>query len=193
MMMKIRAEMGKDNVMLQGIIEADETYIGGKNRKDYSREDGEPRKRGRGTAKDAVLGAVQRGGHVVAHLVSNTTGETLRDFIRGVVNTDNSELITDQYRYNEIGKEMKHTTLNRSEQWEKGEIHTNTIEGFWSFVKRAWYGSHHHYSTRYTPLISKAFYKYNTEKLTSLRSFSRKYKHLKKMKISYLFRLFFLN
>ena len=37
--------------MLQGIIEADETYIGGKNRKDYSREDGEPRKRGRGTAK----------------------------------------------------------------------------------------------------------------------------------------------
>ena len=163
MMMKIRAEMGKDNVMLQGIIEADETYIGGKNRKDYSREDGEPRKRGRGTAKDAVLGAVQRGGHVVAHLVSNTTGETLRDFIRGVVNTDNSELITDQYRgYNEIGKEMKHTTLNRSEQWEKGEIHTNTIEGFWAFVKRAWYGSHHHYSTRYTPLyLAEACYKYN--------------------------------
>ena len=163
MMMKIRAEMGKDNVMLQGIIEADETYIGGKNRKDYSREDGEPRKRGRGTAKDAVLGAVQRGGQVVAHLVSNTTGETLRDFIRGVVNTDNSELITDQYRgYNEIGKEMKHTTLNRSEQWEKGEIHTNTIEGFWSFVKGAWYGSHHHYSTRYTPLyLAEACYKYN--------------------------------
>ena len=163
MMMKIRAEMGKDNVMLQGIIEADETYIGGKNRKDYSREDGEPRKRGRGTAKDAVLGAVQRGGQVVAHLVSNTTGETIRDFIRGVVNTDNSELITDRYRgYNEIGKEMKHETLNRSEQWEEGDIHTNTIEGFWSFVKRAWYGSHHHYSTRYTPLyLAEACYKYN--------------------------------
>ena len=163
MMMKIRAEMGKDNVMLQGIIEADETYIGGKNRKDYSREDGEPRKRGRGTAKDAVLGAVQRGGQVVAHLVSNTTGETIRDFIRGVVNTDNSELITDRYRgYNEIGKEMKRETLNRSEQWEEGDIHTNTIEGFWSFVKRAWYGSHHHYSTRYTPLyLAEACYKYN--------------------------------
>ena len=149
--------------MLQGIIEADATYIGGKNRKDYSREDGEPRKRGRGTAKDAVLGAVQRGGQVVAPLVSNTTGETLRDFIRGVVNTDNSELITDRYRgYNEIGKEMKHATLNQSEQWEKGEIHTNTIEGFWAFVKRAWYGSHHHYSTRYTPLyLAEACYKYN--------------------------------
>ena len=62
MMMKIRTEMGKNTVLLQGIIEADETYIGGKSRKDYNREDGEPKKRGRGTAKDVVLGAVERGG-----------------------------------------------------------------------------------------------------------------------------------
>ena len=74
--------MGKENVMLEGIIEADETYIGGRNRKDHDREDGEPRKRGRGTAKDAVLGAVARGGKVVAQLVENTTGETIKDFIK---------------------------------------------------------------------------------------------------------------
>ena len=163
MMTCIRAEMAKKSVMLQGIIEADETYIGGKNRKDYSREDGEPRKRGRGTAKDAILGAVQRGGKVVAQLVSNVTGQTILDFIKRVVKTEDSELITDQYRgYNAIGKEMKHETLNRSEEWEAGEIHTNTIEGFWSFVKRAWYGQHHHYSTGYTPLyLAEACYKYN--------------------------------
>ena len=163
LMMAIRTEMGKDNVLLQGVIEADETYIGGKRRKDYDREDGEPRKRGRGTAKDAVLGAVARGGHVIAQLVSNVTGETISDFINRFVNTEDSELITDQYRgYNEIGKEMKHETLNRSEKWEAGDIHTNTMEGFWSFVKRAWYGQHHHYSTRYTPLyLAEACYKYN--------------------------------
>ena len=47
---------GKDNVLLRGIVEADETYIGGKSRKDYDRENGygEPRKRGRGTSKDVV-------------------------------------------------------------------------------------------------------------------------------------------
>ena len=57
---------------------------------------------------------------------------------------------------------MQHETINRSETWEAGEIHTNTIEGFWSFVKRAWYGSHHHYSTGYTPLyLAEACYKYN--------------------------------
>ena len=46
MMKCIRTEMGKDNVLLQGIVEADETYIGGKSRKDYDKEEGEPRKRG---------------------------------------------------------------------------------------------------------------------------------------------------
>ena len=162
-MTKIRAEMSNKSAMLQGIIEADETYIGGKHRKDYDKEKGEPRKRGRGTAKDAVLGAVQRDGHVTAQLVPNITGETIAKFIKSNVDTENSELITDKYRgYNAIGKEMKHETLNRSEKWKAGEIHTNTIEGFWSFVKRAWYGQHHHYSTGYTPLyLAEACYKYN--------------------------------
>ncbi len=61
----IRSVMAKDSVMLQGIIEADETYIGGKPRKANKKEDREPAKRGRGTEKTAILGAVERGGKVV--------------------------------------------------------------------------------------------------------------------------------
>ena len=165
MMMAIRAEMGKENVLLQGIVEADETYIGGKRRKDYDKEEGKPRKRGRGTAKDVALGAIARGGQVVAKIVENAKGSTIANFIKKFVKTDDSELYTDQYKgYNEVGQEMKnHETLNRSETWEAGEMHTNTIEGFWSFVKRAWYGQHHHYSTGYTPLyLAEACYKYNS-------------------------------
>ena len=65
MMTRIRAEMAKKGgALLQGIIEADETYIGGKPRKPNKREDDEPAKRGRGTDKDAIIGAVQRGGKV---------------------------------------------------------------------------------------------------------------------------------
>ena len=163
-MMAIRTEMAKGNPILQGIVEADETYIGGKRRKDYDREEGKPRKRGRGTAKDAVLGAVARGGQVIAELVENVKTETITKFIKKCVNTDNTEFYTDQYRgYNDVGEIMKnHETLKRSAKWEAGELHTNTIEGFWSFVKRAWYGSHHHYSTGYTPLyLAEACYKYN--------------------------------
>ena len=48
----IQAEMAKKSVILEGIVEAGETYIGGRNRKDYSREDGQSRKHGRGTAKE---------------------------------------------------------------------------------------------------------------------------------------------
>jgi len=104
LMMCIRAEMGKDNVLLQGIVEADETYIGGSSRKDYDKEEGEPRKRGRGTAKDAVICTVAHGGKVVAELVSDITGDTIAAFIRRVVNTIDAKLYTDQYRgYNDIG------------------------------------------------------------------------------------------
>lgn len=174
MMMCIRAEMAKDSVLLEGIVEADETYIGGRKRKDYDKEEGEPRKRGRGTAKDAVLGAVARGGKVVAQLVENVKTLTITKFIKKFVNTDETEFYTDQLRsYNDVGEIMKsHQTLNRSEEWKAGEIHTHTIEGFWSFVKRAWYGSHHHYSTGYTPLyLAEACYKYNYREIDMFAKF----------------------
>lgn len=48
---------------------------------------------------------------------------------------------------------------------ERGATHTNTIESFWSLIKRAWYGSHHHYSRKYMPLyIAEACFKYNRRK-----------------------------
>ncbi len=171
LMMCIRAEMGKDNVLLQGIVKADETYIGGKSRKDYDREETEQHKRGRGTTKDVVLGAVERGGKVVAQLVENVKAETITKFIKKFVDTDKTEFYTDQFRaYNDVGEIMqKHETMKRSEQWEPDGIHTNTIEGFWSFVKRAWYGTHHHYSTGYTPLyLAEACYKYNYRRETNI-------------------------
>lgn len=163
-MTRIRAEMAKKGgVLLQGIIEADETYIGGKPRKENKKEDREPVKRGRGTDKDAILGAVERGGKVVAQLATELTGRYILEFIRKHVKMAESELITDQYKaYLTIGKEMKHTIINHQEQFVDGDTHTNTIEGFWSLLKRAWYGSHHHYTTEYTPLyVAEACYKYN--------------------------------
>ncbi len=63
MMTHIRAEMAKKGgALLQGIIEADETYIGGKPRKPNKPSDNEPAKQGRGMKKDAIIGAVQCGG-----------------------------------------------------------------------------------------------------------------------------------
>lgn len=139
MMVRIRAEMAKkDGVLLQGIIEADKTYIGGKPRKADKKEDREPAKRGRGTEKDAIIGAVQRGGKVVAQLAPKLTGRKILEFIRSAVNLKDSELITDEYHaYNLVGRELKHSVINHQKQFVDGDIHTNTIEGFWSLLKWA--------------------------------------------------------
>jgi len=162
---RIRAEMAnKTNpITLQGIIEADETYMGGKPRKTNKREDFEPSKRGRGTDRTAIIGAVARGGEVVAEVAKGLTGRDILEFIRRVVNVRGSELMTDEYpAYNALSNGLKHHVVNHQEQFVDGDIHTNTIEGFWSLLKRAWYGSHHHYQTAYTPLyVAERCYVYN--------------------------------
>ena len=161
----IRAEMVKETnmLMLQGIIEADETYIGGKPRKANKKEDREPATRGRGTSKDAIIGAVARGGKVVAQLARKLDGRSILAFIRRHVDMAKSELTTDEFKaYLTVAREMKHHIVQHDVQFVEGDKHTNTIEGFWSLLKRAWFGSHHHYSTEFTPLyVAEACYKYN--------------------------------
>lgn len=164
-LVRIRAEMLKktNTLLLQGIIEADETYIGGRPRKANKKEDRENAKRGRGTSKTAVIGAVARGGEVVAEVAKGLTGRDILEFIRRFVNVKESELMTDEYHaYNALGSQLKHHVINHQEQYVEGDKHTNTIEGFWSLIKRAWYGSHHHYSTGYIPLyVAERCYVYN--------------------------------
>ena len=169
LMTRIRAEMANKTspIVLQGIIEADETYIGGKPRKANKKEDREPAKRGRGTSKTAVIGAVERGGQVVAEVAKGLTGRDILEFIRRVVNIKESELMTDEYyAYNALSGQLKHHVINHQEQYVDGDKHTNTIEGFWSLLKRAWYGQHHHYSVGYTPLyVAERCYVYNNRNL----------------------------
>ena len=57
---------------------------------------------------------------------------------------------------------MLYAVICHAQSYANGLIHTNSIEGFWALVKRAWYGSHHHYSRKYMPLyIAEACYNYN--------------------------------
>ena len=166
-MTRVRTEMAEkvNAIILQGIIEADETYMGGKPRKENKKEDREPAKRGRGTDKDPILGAAERkdDGKVVAQLTPKLTGRAILEFFTKRVDIDNSELMTDEYPgYRCLDDKMKHEIVNHQDQYVDGDKHTNTIEGFWALLKRAWYGSHHHYTTLFTPLyVAEACYKYN--------------------------------
>lgn len=168
MQQRIRAAMTDPDALLRGIIEADETYVGGKPRRANKKADHTPNKPGRGTKKTPVLAAVERGGQVVAQVAQDLTGKGLVKFFREKVNPAASLLITDEYpAYNAVEALMPHAIINHSERYVDmdGWLHTNTIESFWALIKRAWYGSHHHYSKRYMPLfVAEASWKYNERK-----------------------------
>ena len=114
-------------------------------------------------SKDAIIGAVSRGGRGVAQLAPKLTGRSILKSIRSFVNLKDSELVADEYQaYNLIGRELEHSVIKHREQYADGDTHTNTIEGFWLLLKRAWYGLHHHYQTGYTSLyVAEQCYKYN--------------------------------
>jgi len=163
---RIRKAMGKKDTLLKGIVEADETFVGGRPRKENKKED---RPKGSGnnpTKKTAVLGAVERGGEVKTMMAKRVDGETLARFIRSAVSPEGTTVLTDEFPgYREIEGLYEHDVINHSKRYVDGDIYTNTIEGFWSLVKRAWYGTHHHYTKKYMPLyLNEASWKYNRRK-----------------------------
>ena len=140
--------------------------MGGRPRKRNRRDDDKPNRRGRGTRKTAVIGAVERSGKVVAQVADDLSAKGVLAFIKRAIDPDASTLVTDEYgAYNAVRRIMDHCVIRHSERYVDGEIYTNTIEGVWSLLKRAWYGSHHHYTKQYTPLyVAEACFKYNHRK-----------------------------
>ena len=122
--------------------------------------------RGRGTTKTAVIGVVERGGQVAAAVADDLTSSGVLTFIKNHIDPAGSLLITDEYRaYNVVRGVVKHAVIKHKERYADGMTHINSIEGFWSSLKRAWFGSHHHYSKNYTPLyVAEACFKYNHRK-----------------------------
>lgn len=116
MQQRVRAAMSTKEInLLQGIVEADETYVGGKPRKKNNRDDDTPSKRGRGTKKIPVIGAIERGGRVVARVADDLTGKGLLRFLRETIDPAGSLLITDELAaYNSAGK-MFQSCRNKSQ------------------------------------------------------------------------------
>lgn len=164
-----KALLGGASPLLTGIIEIDETYIGGKPR------GGNNNKRGRGTKKTMVVGIMERKGNVIAQSFEKINQKKVRDLIIENVDLSNSEIHTDEYGvYNRVNRLANHERVNHgSKEYVRGSVHTNSIEGFWALAKRAHYGQHHHYSKKYTNLyIAEAAFKYNNRKNESAQVFN---------------------
>ena len=158
---RIRAMMASEPTLLQGVVEVDETYVGGKprkmNRERLLPEDKRPkRKRGRGAAdKACVFVAVERGGRVIPRLVPSHTKGALGGAVRASVHND-AILVTDELpAYTGVGREYAahHRVRHSDDEFARTDgglrVHVNTAESFNAMLKRGIVGVFHYVSHKH--------------------------------------------
>ncbi len=154
-----------------GAVEVDETYVGGKPRKNPFAPRGPinplawrwPR-----STKTPVVALVERGGKARARVMERPTGPEIKAYMRrnikreSLIMTDESKLYTGTQALFQ-----GHETVNHSQfEYKRGNASTNEVEAFFALIKRAHYGTHHHYSKAHIDsYITEAAFKWNTRKI----------------------------
>lgn len=145
---------------LSGVVEVDETYIGGRTRGTGHGYKGN---------KVPVVSLVERGGRVRSHVVRKVTGISLASVLREQMHPT-SVLITDELRgYRPIGRTfLDHQTVNHSKkEFSYGGAHTNTVEGYFANLKRGLDGVYHHVGQQYLGQYLAEFdFRYNERKVS---------------------------
>lgn len=149
---KLLIANGKSNQPFTGVIQADESFFGGLNKNRHA-DKKVAESQGRSCKdKTPVFGMVDLKGNVSAHVVTDTTGRTLKAVIdKHVKKGEESIIVTDEWLgYSKIKEEYQHVIINHlSGEYVKGGFHNNTIEGFWSQLKRTIKGTHIHVSRKH--------------------------------------------
>lgn len=164
----------KHHRQLRGIVEADETYVGGKPRHDKKwrnrkNKNGRATKAGRGTKKTPVVALVERGGDVRAKVVTNVTAKTLKKIMPKEID-QSAHLMTDEWRaYRPVGKYFaSHNVVKHTMgEYARGDVTSNTVEAFFALLKRGVYGTFHAVSKKHLHrYVSEFEYRWNTRQLT---------------------------
>lgn len=182
MLHQIRTAMGnaRQAEFINTMIEMDETYVGGKPRKENKHDDDDksnPNKRGRGSSKTPVIGALDRKNKIVYAKVSipdnegrKVTFNHIMDVLSKVAKPlGTNVVVTDEFRaYSPLRRNKYfHLKVDHRQLFSNGDgVHTNTIESFWATLKRGVYGIYHHVSVKHMQAYVDEFcFRYNNRGL----------------------------
>lgn len=150
---------------LGGEVEVDETFIGGKARNMHKNKRAEKITGTGGKDKEIAFGMVERGGKVITGHVATRTKKELQATIRERVEAGSAIFSDELKSYDGLESDYQHAVINHAVEYVNGNVHTNTMENFWSLLKRGLHGTYisvePYHLFRY---IDEQAFRYNTRK-----------------------------
>jgi transposase-like protein len=187
MMHRVRLAMQETGFnKLGGEVEVDETFIGGKARNMHKAKRAE-KITGRGPeGKEVVFGMVERGGKVIAGHVDTRKKKDLQPLIRERIEADAAIFSDELKSYDDLERDYQHAIINHAVEYVNGNVHTNTMENFWSLLKRGLRGTYisvePFHLFRY---IDEQAFRYNTRNLTDAERFATVMKQIVGRRVTY--------